>query len=98
MKNDFRAMIALLAAKVFKTTPQPMYNMTGSGSWPGFVPPSACNIAHKKAAHINPKHKRHQGAKECARRVKNYQADYCYNKHMEMAGAIYNRCGTMTNL
>jgi len=62
-----QGVIASLMASVFKTT-MPIQETSGSGGWPGFVQPSAMRIAHKRAAHVNPRYKRHQGAKECAKR------------------------------
>ena len=68
MKNYLKDLMSLMLG-VQKTT-TPLFNHTGGGSWPGLARPNTMRQAHRRAAHTNPKYKRHQGAKEYARRCR----------------------------
>jgi len=67
MKNYMKDLLSLMLG-VQKTT-TPLFNHTGGGSWPGFVPPSTMRKFHKGIGSSS-KYKRHQGAKECTRRCR----------------------------
>jgi hypothetical protein len=64
------------------------YGVTGALSWLGFVPPSTMRKFHRGISGAKPIN----GAKECARRVAQGNAGYCYNKEAELRNASWDRC------